>query len=288
MLEAALDYCSRGWPVVPLHSWTGSSCTCSSPNCSSPAKHPRTAHGLKDATDELSQVGSWWKRWPQANVGLVTGLGFDALDIDGPDGWESLARAVEAHGCLPSGPCSMTPGGGAHYLFQATGLGCRIGFRASLDWKGKGGYIVAPPSVHSSGGLYEWALEPESTPLEPAPAWLVAMLDKQRTQFIASTETRRPGPRDPHAYGQAALERECGCVAIAPVGQRNAALNKAAFVIGQLIAGRAIEDPTLAVQTLLDIGRTVGLGDEEVYATVKSGIEAGTRQPRRTPRSLAS
>ena len=70
MLEAALDYCSRGWPVVPLHSWTGSSCTCGCPNCSSPAKHPRTAHGLKDRTVVGDEVVSWWHRWPGANIGL--------------------------------------------------------------------------------------------------------------------------------------------------------------------------------------------------------------------------
>ena len=77
LVNSALDYAGRGWPVVPLHSWTGSCCTCGRADCSSPAKHPRTTHGLKDATDELSKVCSWWERWPHANVGLATGIAFD-------------------------------------------------------------------------------------------------------------------------------------------------------------------------------------------------------------------
>jgi hypothetical protein len=242
-------------------------------------------HGLKEATTDPATIEKWWRAEPEANIGLVTGIPFDVLDVDGPEGWKSLAHAVEAHGCLPSGPCSMTPGGGAHYLFQATGLRCRIGFRASLDWKGEGGYIIAPPSVHPSGGVYEWAVEPESTLLEPAPAWLLAILRKPAT--FALPGALRPRP-DEGSYGRAALAQEVGRVAIAPIGERNHSLNRAAFSIGQLIAGREISDATGAVQALLNIGRGVGLGEDEVVATVKSGIEAGTRQPRRTPRSLAS
>jgi Bifunctional DNA primase/polymerase, N-terminal len=49
---AALSYARRGWRAVPLHSWTGSCCTCGRRDCPSPAKHPRTLHGLKDATTD--------------------------------------------------------------------------------------------------------------------------------------------------------------------------------------------------------------------------------------------
>jgi hypothetical protein len=239
---------------------------------------------VKDASTDLDVVAGWWKAEP-ANIGLVCGLAFDVLDVDKADGWQSLARLVDANGCLPSGPVSMTPGDGAHYFFTPTGIGNRASFMPHLDWRGVGGYVIAPPSVHPNGGVYEWAVSPDEVSLEPAPAWLLAILRKPAT--FALPGALRPRP-DEGSYGRAALAQEVGRVAIAPVGERNHTLNRAAFSIGQLIAGRAISDATGAVQALLNIGRTVGLGDGEVYATVKSGIEAGSRQPRHAPRSLAS
>jgi hypothetical protein len=294
--EAALDYASRGWPVVPLHSWTGNGCTCGCADCSSPAKHPRTCHGLKDASDDLAQLVAWWKKWPDANIGLLTGVAFDVIDIDGNEGMTSINQAAPWYGepwdggptdnPTIDGPTSQT-GRGWHVLVAPTGLGNRAGVLRHVDWRGRGGYIVAPPSLHANGHRYEWfpGWGPDDQEVRTAPEWLLAILRKPAT--FAFPDARQPRP-DEAAYGRAALEREIGRVAIAPVGERNHTLNRAAFATGQLIAGRAIEDATGAVQALLNIGRAVGLGDEEVVATVKSGIEAGSRQPRRTPRSLAS
>jgi hypothetical protein len=104
----------------------------------------------------------------------------------------------------------------------------------------------------------------------------------------ASVSAPRQLHRTGNSYGRAALDREIDRVAIAPVGQRNATLNKAAFAIGQLIAGRVIEDAVGAVQALIDAGQAGGLSDEEIVATIRSGIEAGSRQPRGAPRSLMS
>ena len=56
LLEAALNYAARGWPVLPLHGISEKgSCTCrESSSCKSPGKHPRTRHGYKDASaDEI-------------------------------------------------------------------------------------------------------------------------------------------------------------------------------------------------------------------------------------------
>jgi hypothetical protein len=95
--EAAADYAERGWLVMPLHSIQGESCTCGKPDCHSPGKHPRTAHGLKDASTDQQQVAAWWREWPDANVGIVTGTesGIVVIDIDGQRGIASL-DALEA------------------------------------------------------------------------------------------------------------------------------------------------------------------------------------------------
>jgi hypothetical protein len=298
---AALDYGGRGWHVIPLHNPTGSGCTCGRANCDSPAKHPRTAHGLKDATDELGQIVAWWTRWPEANIGLRTGIAFDVMDIDGDEGMTSINRAAPWFGepwdgsptdnPTIDGPVAITGrDGGYHVYLAVTGLGNKAGLIPHIDWRGRDGYVVAPPSLHPSGKRYSWfpGWSPDEQEIRPAPAWLLALLAKP--VFEPSPMARLDGPRHHTAggYGLAALQAEVGRVALAPVGERNATLNRAAFAIGQLIGGGEIEDPTGAVQALLDIGHAVGLGDIETFNTVDSGIKSGSRQPRRAPRTVAS
>ena len=104
LLDAAIEYATRGCPVLPLL-----------PGEKRP--HGRLVpHGLKDASTDPEQIRAWWTAEPTANIGLRTGEHFDVLDVDGDEGWRSLARAVAEHGCLSSSPVAFTPRGGAHYL----------------------------------------------------------------------------------------------------------------------------------------------------------------------------
>ena len=60
LLEAALAYAARGWAVLPLHTPTGGGCSCRDRKCRSIGKHPRTLHGVKDATTDAAQIRTWW------------------------------------------------------------------------------------------------------------------------------------------------------------------------------------------------------------------------------------
>jgi Bifunctional DNA primase/polymerase, N-terminal len=100
LLEAALGYAARGIPVYPVH-WPrpiagGASLACSCSRglaCDRPAKHPLLRHGVKEATTDPDRIGPWWRRWPQANLGLATGIIFDALDVDAPPAWPPSASS---------------------------------------------------------------------------------------------------------------------------------------------------------------------------------------------------
>ncbi len=154
--EAASDYATAGIPVFPCH-WpvaTGScsDCSCGRAGCGSPAKHPITARGYLDASSDPDRVARWWRRWPYANIGVPTGAAFDVVDIDGPTGMAGL-RSLLSRGECTAGPLVRT-GRGWHYLVVATGHGCRVGLLPGVDYRGRGGYVIAPPSVHASGRCY--------------------------------------------------------------------------------------------------------------------------------------
>ena len=189
MAGAAQAYAERfGWPVIPLHSPTDSptGCDCRKPDCQSPAKHPRTAHGLDDATTDPEQIRRWWEMWPEANIGIPTGpaSGLLVVDIDPAHGGDETIRDLQAgHGELALTPQQATGGGGRHYAFSypdATIRNSAGKLGPGVDVRGDGGYIVAAPSRHASGGEYAWAAgaHPSDTPLAPPPDWL---LEKLRT-----------------------------------------------------------------------------------------------------------
>lgn len=256
--DAALDYAARDWPVLP---------------CGPRGKQPMTAHGLLDATIDPTIIHGWWTRWPTANVGLRTGDVFDVLDIDGDEGFHELGRLINGTRLLPGGP-AVTTGNGCHVFFQPTGSGNRARFRPGLDWRGAGGYVVAPPSVHPSGREYTWHTDADVS-LEWAPQWLRDLLAPLRPGPTA-WRTRVVGS----AYARAALHSEVHRVKDAPIGTRNDTLNRAAFNIGQLI-GECALDTTEACGFLLGAALTSGLPEAEARRTLRSGIQAGVDHPRR-------
>ncbi|MHB1139918.1 MAG: bifunctional DNA primase/polymerase, partial [Microthrixaceae bacterium] len=100
---AALEYARQGRPVFPCHTPTHGGCSCHRSACSSPGKHPRTPNGLRDASTDPQVVAAWWRRWPDANVGVMTGRqsGLVVVDVD-PDhgGIDSMRQLVAEHGPL--------------------------------------------------------------------------------------------------------------------------------------------------------------------------------------------
>lgn len=283
LLDAALGYAALGWPVLPLHAPVGGRCSCDKADCSSPAKHPRLAHGLHDASTDEDEIVAWWRRWPAANVGLRTGVAFDVLDVDGEEGRASILAACAEHGQLPEGPWSLTGGGGDHLLFLPTGSGNRAGVLPKVDWRGLNGYIVAPPSVHISGETYTWQA-PADQALSPAPDWLSAMVAPTPRQERPAQPIRflPPGSGDGTTYGLRALEAEIGELSRAAVGMRNHSLNGCAFNLYQLVAGGELVE-AVVTDRLRSAALGIGLGEGEITKTIASARAAGLALPRSAP-----
>ena len=187
--EAALSYARRGSAVLPVHTASNGPCSCGDAACSSPGKHPRTTHGVKDATFDEATIRRWLDQWPDTNIGIATGAasGLVVLDVDPRHGGqESLQQLIEAHqGDFPHTITALTGGGGAHFYFAHPGVPMknRVGLKPGLDIRADGGYVVAPPSLHVSGNRYVWdpTAHPDTTPLAPLPPWLLALLQAPAT-----------------------------------------------------------------------------------------------------------
>lgn len=164
--KAALWYARHGWHVFPLRPRT---------------KEPFAGLGVYNATDDVNQVIDWWRRWPQANIGLhCGGSGLLALDLD------EYKDNYEGQGLLSRDDeetlTSITGGSGTHLIYATPG-GSRYGnakgtLPYGIDVRGWGGYIVLPPSIHPNGRRYQWEIgySPDALAPRPLPSSLLSIL----------------------------------------------------------------------------------------------------------------
>ena len=143
---------------------------------------------------------------------------------------------------------------------------------------------VLPPSKHPTGPGYQWM---NGQPTEP-PATVTAA--RILAAFQAVTE--RPQPKSKilpapvvrptgNGYGAAALRNELDALGGALEGTRNETLNRAAFALGQLVAGGELERAEVET-ALLATALRIGLDEREAVATLRSGLDAGARREPRT------
>ena len=177
MKEWALHYAEMGLAVFPL--------VCRD-------KVPAVVGGCKVATTERTTIERWWDKNPQYNIGIATGnksSGLVVIDLDvdknkGIDGYDVLRDWQNKHGKLPETWQSITGRGGYHYFYKdAIVHSNRVGLYEGVDIRGEGGYIVAPPSVHPNGNIYEWEQGPEE--------YEIAQVDNIVNDFLKGEKQRR-------------------------------------------------------------------------------------------------
>ena len=188
MAALALRYAS-GQVLFDEH---GHGIKCAVFPCKPTDKHPYTKHGWQDATTDPAQIIAWWKRWPNAMVGIATGMsGLVVIDGDAykPEFQQRsrhFLRRVQAYRtCL-----AHTPSGGQHYIFTSGGAGwglSRRGFPPAVDVRAQGGYIIAGGSIRADGQAYTWQ---NDEPVRPAPMLLRHMLDRANRK-----ETKAAAPK---------------------------------------------------------------------------------------------
>lgn len=187
VLSAALAYQRKGLSVIPVR------------EDKRPYIRWERYQNEKAGADEIR---TWFKQWPGAGVGIVTGAisGLDVLDIDSSEGEEKLIEALGEGLVSFNPPLAKTPRGGKHLYIQSTGEGNRIGFLSHVDFRGQGGYIVAPPSPGPNGKGYAW--KPGASifdlPLPALPASLLSIIKNSISYMGGVVNPRTDDHKRPH------------------------------------------------------------------------------------------
>jgi DNA polymerase-1 len=313
-LDIALWCAARGWHVVPLRSggkqpaWhradrcpgtgdcAGGHVTWEARATADPARVPWVfGHSTRDAP---------------LNVGIAAGpSGLIVLDLDVPkpgqgppprwaragitDGADVLADLCDQHGePLPFETfMTRTRRGGMHlYFTPPPGMrpGCTSGDNGGLGWlidtRGHGGYVVAPGCYVADDDGAGWYEAIYQRPPAKLPGWLASLLTAPAPASPLGCPPAAPAAvRDLDGYAARALKGELHRVTAAAEGGRNAALNKAAYYLGQLV-GAGILPEDVAV-TELTAAANIHYGPsftaDAAAATISSALAAGKRAPRR-------
>lgn len=313
LTQAALDFAARGWPVFP---------------CNPKNKQPllgadrdenhkpiRGTGGLKKASTDLDQIVAWWKRWPNALIGLCTGhptkgtespeqpaglrlfvLDFDPReDPDTGEVWtlDRLKRETEEQlGCtLPMSLAILTPSDGVHLYLLTGDDGTSITNRGNLpdhvDVRGLGGYVIAPPSVLADGRRYRYHRREPMGGIARAPQQLLDVLRSPKGKPPTDLQPpARPAGAN-HAqvddavrkYAIAAFDEECRLLAAAPMGDRNNQINARSFALGQLVGAGALSE-AMVRSALQSVVAGFGRDYDKSCTSIDNGLVAGMAQPR--------
>ena len=248
-LAQALACAARGWPVFP---------------CQAGEKVPATRHGCLDASTDERKIRAWWGSQPGWNLAIATGApGPDVLDVDhhGPNanGFAAFRRLRDAGMLGGAAQLVRTP---MHVYFAGTGQGNGRLRRQHLDYRGAGGYVVAPPSV-VDGKPYQVIKAGAAVVDELSWDAVCRLLDPERFQPRPSGPALPPGGR---------LDALARWVARLPEGNRNDGLFWAAC--------RALDDdPAADLAVLAAAAAETGLDDREIART----LDSARRTPRQAP-----
>lgn len=247
-LGRALTYARCGWPVFP---------------CRPGRKEPATRSGFHNATIDESQIRSWWERQPDANVAIATGApGPDVLDVDQHgsvgNGFPAYRRLKMAGLLDCAGAVVATPSGGLHVYFAGSNQACGRLPRLHLDFRARGGYVLAPPSQIDGKRYRLLSHQPSSGQLNWAAAAELLDLGRGRSSPSRSAEATD-------------LSRLTSWIEQLEPGNRNCGLFWAACRAAEAGQSELLEDLAAAAAK-------TGLPDREIVRTIASARRTTARR----------
>lgn len=256
--------------------------------CVPGGKQPLTQHGFHDSTTYPAQVHNWWRRTPDANIGMPTGAdsGVVVVDVDvhgDSSGYAAFERARGKGLAEGWGWLVRTPSGGLHayYRHGPTEQRSWQSPTAHIDFRGDGGYVVVPPSrIENENGeqhSYEVIAVAQH---QPQP------LDSRELRAFLEPPRPRRAPASMPPLGSRP-DKLAAWVASRPPGGRNTGLFWAACRMAE--DGHGF-DATLGL--LGEAAQSAGLVEREAETTIRSAHRTASRlapasRPRPTPAAEA-
>jgi hypothetical protein len=158
VLKAALAYLDLGWSVMPIQ-----------PDNKKPYVEWLP---LQKERVEPYEAEGWWLQYPKANVGIITGSisGLVVFDLDKQEAKDKMISEG-----MPITPVARTSKGNHVYMkYPTISVGNKSDQKIGMDIRGEGGYVVAPPSVHETGFIYEWStLHPWKVEVADMYPWMI-------------------------------------------------------------------------------------------------------------------
>lgn len=210
------------------------------------------------ATTKPEQITAWWTRWPASNIGVATGKGSALVDVETDIkphavGEDSLSAWAEGAGVdIPETWSFRSGGGGIHRLFRCghPDIPSRTGVLPAVDVRANGGYAVFPPSVHPSGGRYEWlpGHSPNDMPEGPAIipfALFCLIMEDNRGKPVEVPEEIPEGTRNSTLFS-------LGC------SMRATSFSEGAILAALMVTNEESCSPPLSDQEVETIARSAG------------------------------
>ena len=194
--DIALQYQKMGLSVIPLKSPSMVSSGLPPKQFIRECKIPLVSwKEFQTRHPTVEEVTEWFNKWPEANIGIVTGKisNLVVFDLDS----DHAVQYANDEGGFTNTPKVKT-GKGYHFYMKYPGFEVRNDVRKDLDIdiRADGGYVVAPPSIHGSGNHYQWEdcssiLDIEPTPCEP---WMIDYLKDITKNSSKSVKKEPPKP----------------------------------------------------------------------------------------------
>lgn len=323
MLHHAMVYAAMGWEIFPLRPRTkkpfGEKEWLAAGFKGVPRRvgaQTEMKFGCLVATGNPAMIEAWWKKWPDADIGLhcsrASGVWVLDADIDETDpdpakhknGFRTLDDYARDGLILPPTVRQTTPSGGRHWFFRwPDGVGPedlknsvqkRLG--NGLDTRAEGGYVVLPPSRHPDFQrryAFDEGCDPADLAVALSPDWLLERLRRPTAAAApAAAEPRAYEVSGLHPYVRRVLDDECARIRAAGPGARHHTLFAACAAVGSRVGqgnlSRGYAEQHLIVAGL-DMAARSGKADwtdKEVRRVVRDGLEKGISDPVPIPESV--
>ncbi len=264
MLTAALKYREMGFSVFPVNPKD---------------KKPAIPSWLKYQTEQASvqEITEWFGKMHHQGIAIVTGKisNLFVVDFDKYKPGFKEEIALEYFPDSIDTPTVKTMSGGQHLYFNypEQEVTIRASILPGIDYRGNGGYVVAPPTKNQLGNSYEWIVSID-TPRAATPDAFIKIINNNSIHGGMSQQNNQ------------ALQNVTG-VTMCDIWE-NGKRDENLFHVALSLAKYG-NDQSYIFQTLAAIMKSWGEYDEKwINAKVQSAIERKSRKERNIAQEIES